>query len=464
VTLSDVPEILAAQLIFAILLPFVAFAPVRWAVLAWLIMGNLDGTGPGSAALTNFGWLNAAKGVGIPVLLCWRLRAVPSASIITIPARLWIALTLYACIGSLWSPFPLAAAKLVGNMAGILLAVVILEKAARGGMLDTRVLVILIVATLTLGAVQTYMFAGELYGYDGADQPIRFSSFVFAQQYAGILVAFLSVVLWRISLSKLQKGLLLGGISIALLLNGSRTWFLGAAIVFAIHAWIYFRSALLTTAFVSAAACMCGLLLLNLSPWGARLSGEAPSRIMATVNAIVSGEDTPQRAGLRDLSFRFIVYNAVMDELRTASVYDILFGHGSSSGATVSLRILPGVYNADRLDANRTIHNEWLRALYEWGVVGLVLLVGVFLSLVFGVFLRMPSTHWKAPSLALISFLPAFLVALSTENVLAGAGNAVTISLALMIGLLWSPIPKGLSRGRLVDSSPSLHKRELCPT
>jgi hypothetical protein len=464
VILSKVPEILAAQLIFAILLPFVVFAPVRWAVLAWLIMGNLDGTGPGSAALTNFGWLNAAKGVGIPLLLCWRLRAVPSASIITIPARLWIALTLYACIGSLWSPFPLAAAKLVGNMAGILLAVVILEKAARAGILDTRVLVILIVATLTLGGVQTYIFAGELYGYDGADQPLRFSSFVFAQQYAAILVAFLSIVLWRISLSKLQKGVLLAGVSLALILNGSRTWFLGAVIVLVIYSWIYFRGALLTAAFVSAGACFCGLLLLNLSPWGARLSGDAPSRIMATVNAIVSGEDTPQRAGLRDLSFRFIVYSAVMDELRTATVYEILFGHGSSSGATVSLRILPSVYNADRLDANRTIHNEWLRALYEWGIVGLVLLVGVFLSLVVGVFLRMPATRWKAPLLALISFLPAFLVALSTENVLAGAGNAVTISLALMIGLLWSPAPKPFSERWPVDPGLSLRKRELCRT
>jgi hypothetical protein len=464
VSLSDVPEILAAQLIFAILLPFVVFAPVRWAVLAWLIMGNLDGTGPGSAALTTFGWLNAAKGVGIPLLLSWRLRTVPIASIVTLPARLWIALTIYASIASLWSPFPLAAAKLVGNMAGILLAIVILEKAARAGLLDTRVLVVLIVATLTLGAVQTYMFAGELYGFDGTDQPIRFSSFVFAQQYAGILVAFLSVVLWLTTLSKVQKGLLLGGISVALILNGSRTWFLGAAIAFAVYFWIYFRSVLVTAAFASASACMCGLLLLNLSPWGARVSNEAPSRIMATASAIVSGEDTPQRAGLRDLSFRVIVYNAVIDELRTAGVFDILFGHGSSSGATVSLRILPGVYNADHLDANRTIHNEWLRALYEWGVVGLVLLVGVFLSLVVGVFRRMPATPWKAPSLALISFLPAFLIALSTENVLAGAGNAVTISLALMIGLLWSPIPKGLSQGLLVKTGLSRHRRELCPT
>jgi hypothetical protein len=76
----------------------------------------------------------------------------------------------------------------------------------------------------------------------------------------------------------------------------------------------------------------------------------------------------------------------------------------------------------------------------------------------------MPATRWKAPSLALISFLPAFLVALSTENVLAGAGNAVTISLALMIGLLWSPIPKRLAQGGIVKSSPSSPKRELCPT
>jgi hypothetical protein len=40
---------------------------------------------------------------------------------------------------------------------------------------------------------------------------------------------------------------------------------------------------------------------------------------------------------------------------------------------------------------------------------------------------------------AALSFLPAFLLAFSTENLLAGAGNAVTMSLALIVGLSWIP-------------------------
>jgi hypothetical protein len=443
------PEVVTALSIFWALLPVVIWGSPQWAVLAWLIMGNLDATGPGFASSNSIGWINAIKGIGIPVWLCWRLRCYRTAAVSTPPARLWIALAVYASIAALWSPFPVAAMKLVGNMIGTLLTVVVLEKAARASLLNGRILTVFVVATLLLGVVQTYYYGGVLYGYDGPDEPARFSSFVFAQQYAAILVAFLAIALWHHEFSPVKRLMLVIGISSALIVNGSRTWFIGAGIILVVYIWISFRRVAAMLAFGLGATCLSLLLFFNLNRWTFDLAGEAPSRIVATANAILSGTDTAQRAGLRNLSFRLIVYDSVIDELRAGNLNEIFFGHGTSSGGALSLRIFPHVYNADRLDANRTIHDEWLRALYEWGIAGFVLLLAVFGSLVVSLILHYRHAVWKRPSAALLSFLPAFIAALSTENILAGAGNAVTFGLAILVGSLWTPVPADHLRSRL---------------
>jgi hypothetical protein len=54
-------------------------------------------------------------------------------------------------------------------------------------------------------------------------------------------------------------------------------------------------------------------------------------------------------------------------------------------------------------------------------------------------------------SWAVLSFLPAFLLAFTTENVIAGAGNAVTMSLGLILALLWIPRSNG-KIGKPIDS------------
>jgi hypothetical protein len=407
-------------------------------------MGNLDPTEPGFASTGAFGWINVAKGVGIPLFLWWRLRRYPTAALLTIPARLWIALAAYAAVASLWTPFPIAGAKLVGNMIGLLLTVVVLEKAARGGMLNARILTLFIAFSLMLGVVQTYVFGGVIYGYDGPDEPVRFSSFIHAQQYSAILVAFLAVVLWGPQFSQRRRLLLMIVIAAALGLNGSRTWFIGAAFVLSVYCWLHFRQVALLMTFGFSAACLGMLALLNFVPSAFDLEGETPGRMVATAKAIISGTDTAQRAGLRNLSFRLIVYDNVIHELQTGSPAELLFGHGTSSGGALAIRIFPYVYNADHLDANRTIHDEWLRALYEWGIIGIVLLVSVFATLLFGLVHLYRKAVWKPPSAAVLSFLPAFLAALSTENVLAGAGNALAFSIAILIAMLWAPIPSSV--------------------
>jgi len=436
---SDIPEVFAAQVMFWLLLPIVLFAAPRWAILAWLIMGNLDGTGPDSTASAGVGLINATKAILLPAFLLWRLRGAPSEVASTVPARLWLALTAYAAIATLWAPFPLAALKLVGNMVGILLALLVLEKAAKKALLSSTTFLILIFSSLILGVAQTYYYGGVIYGFDGMEQSSRFSSFIAAQQYAAFLVAFLAVVLWHGDfgpVTRLTMGLVL---SVALLLNGSRVWFFGAILVLTVYCWIRLRQVLVIVSFGAAASALLLILGLNLSA-----SGELPfsgnsSRVLATVTALATGTDTPQRVGLRDLNFRFGIYQGVLGELRAGDLRDTLFGHGTSSGGMAALRTFPAMYKIDTIDPNRTIHNEWLRALYEWGAIGLGLLGAVFAALLVSLIRLYRQRQWMLGACVVLSFLPAFLGAFSTENVLAGAGNAVTMSLAMMVALLWAP-------------------------
>src|SRR5713101_3309992 len=99
--MSLLPEVTAAQFFFWVLLPFVLFAPVRWAVLAWLVMGNLDTTGPSVNISDSVGWMNSAKGIVFPLVLWRRLRNVPIDSLNALRSRLWLALILYVAIGSI---------------------------------------------------------------------------------------------------------------------------------------------------------------------------------------------------------------------------------------------------------------------------------------------------------------------------------------------------------------------------
>jgi hypothetical protein len=294
---------------------------------------------------------------------------------------------------------------------------------------------------LLLGVVQTYGFGGIVYGFDGVDQPSRFSSFVSAQQYAAFLVAFLAITLWHRDFgtpARLILSIALGG---ALVLNGSRAWFFGALLVGFAYCWLRFRRVLGFIAFAAAGAILFAAFIVNLGMAGDLALDETGSRVVATLNAVLTGTDTSRNVGLRNLTFRLSIYQGVLNDFRTGHAREILLGHGTSSGGGAALRVFPNLYNVEQIDPNRTIHNEWLRALYEWGVLGLTMLVLVFSTFLAGLIKRYRTSDGRFGASVVLSFLPAFLAAMTSENILAGAGNAVTMSLAVVVAFLWLPAP-----------------------
>lgn len=436
---SDVPEVFAAQILLWLLLPFVLFSTPRWAVLAWLVMGNLDTTGPSSSVSSAVGWMNASKGSLLPLFILWRLRRTPSDILASLPAKLWLFLIAYVGFATVWSPFPLAAAKLIGNMIGTLLTFIVLEKAARVGLVDSRTIVILIAASLGLGILQTFYFGGVSYGFDGNGRSSRFSSFVSAQQYAAYLVAFLAIALWHPRFRLLARVCLIAAVGISLALNGSRTWFLGAACVVLLYVWFSSRRALVTALLAMSTVVLGSMLYINLDPNRSDSLDTGPGRIAATIQALATGQDTAQRAGLANWDFRLAIYDGILDDLRSSSLRQLVFGHGTSSGGNILIRVFPHSYSPSTVDPNRAIHNEWLRALYEWGIGGFCVMAAVLIALVWGLLTRYSNTVTRASSAAALSFVPAFLVAFTTENLIAGAGNAITMGLALVVATSWTP-------------------------
>jgi O-Antigen ligase len=227
-------------------------------------------------------------------------------------------------------------------------------------------------------------------------------------------------------------------VGVVLILNGSRTWFFGALVVLLVFLLLSFRTIVFATTVVALGLVFGIALILNVSSQDFDILGDTSSRIVATLSALWKGQDTSENTGLANLDFRLTIYRNVLEELKSSKPAALLFGHGTSSGGEIVMHVFPQSYKADRLDPNRAIHDEWLRAFYEWGIAGLGLLISVFASLLKTLWSYHQERQGVDP-VAALSFLPAFLLAFSTENLLAGAGNAATMSLALIVGLSWIP-------------------------
>lgn len=430
---AEMSAVTCANLIFWLLLPVVLLAPPRWAVLGWLLMANLDATGPGQPANVHAGWVNAAKGLLLPAWLSVRLWRAPSAILSTFGGLAWMALAAWATVAALWSNFPLAGAKLVGNMIGILLGLVALEKAAHAEILDKRLVTAFLALTLLLGCVQTVAFPGGSFGYDGRWQPDRFTSFVAAQQYAALLAALLCWSLWRPDLGWRHRAALVVALLVALGANGSRTWFAGSVVALGMYAVMHFsrrRKDLLTGA---AFAALVVVLAFHLGKLNFVRPKQPGNRLVATFSAVLTGQDDSRGAGLGTLNFRLTMYRGILDDLRRAAPWQLLFGRGTSTGGNVAQRLFPWAYRTESLDPNRTVHNEWLRVLHEWGLLGLALWLCVWAAVIrFAVLAWWRARPPNPAAAALLCYLPGLLLGLSTENIVAGAGNAVTIGFTLL--------------------------------
>lgn len=403
--------------LYVILFAIAAFGPLRWSIVAFLLLSTIDFPG----TRTDVGLLNAAKGIVLPLYLLWRLRGFSGHKSITLAPVAWILLVIYAGIAGFWSFYPIAALKLVGHMTGVLMVSFVFLRASKGGYLTPQILLPVTIGTLALAVVSTIFQPGW------AEDQTRFSSFTSAQCFAAFLCALYCIALCSNALRRSVRFVICGMLITALLFDGSRIWFLGFAIatltallISAAQPWIKILALGLLTIVVA-------LLIGGMSAVIGFLDRDAASnRIASAITAFYEGD--ARSYGLGTFRFRQELTSHVLDSLKASTIEELIFGHGTCNGGVISGS------TSKRTDPNRFFHDEWLRVLYEWGLIGMTLWLLLFGSLIAFAFesVRADRLGYAKP---LLAYLPAFLVGLAGENFLAAAGNAVNCGFLLLIAL-----------------------------
>jgi hypothetical protein len=405
-------------ILFCVLFSIAVFAPLRWSLVAYIMLSAVDFY----SGNNSIGILNALKGIGYPIVLLWRLKSYAGHGKVVLAPVAWILLIIYAGIAGFWSLFPLSAAKLTAEMLGSFLICLAFMRATKAGYLTpSSILVPATIGVLAIGVLRMVFLP------NWGDSPYRFTGFTTAQGYASLLAALFAMALGARTLHALVRWLLCVTLFTAVVLDGSRIYVIGLILSTVVALLVsYSKPWLKMIGVASIVLVVLGLvaekdLLLRMISQSARLN-----RVADTINAVYEGN--MRSTGVGTLMFRKNLYRRAFVAISESSLLELTFGHGTSNG-----RVLLGVI-ARSGDANRAVHNEWLRILYEWGGVGLGLwFVFIFSMIAYAIQgVRMDRLGHARP---LLIFIPAFLAGFSTENILAGAGHAENIGFVLLAAL-----------------------------
>lgn len=408
--MSSVPLVL-----WFVLLTAAVFAPLRWSFVAYLILPVVDFYSGDSGV----GILNTIKGLILPLFLFWRLRKYSGHSKTLAAPIAFLAFLAYIGVCSAWSVFPLSAIKLVVQLAGSFLICMVFLRGAKAGYLTPSTVPVIAAGVLAIGIIKTFLAP------DGVE-PDRFTGYVPAQSYASFCTALFCVALCSRRMRPAIRWIVCIGLGAAIVLDGSRVWMLGLCtailtglLISHTRPWIKVVSAsavVLTMAGTMASSD----LVLHL------LAKEAPAnRIAAFIMEVYQG-DTQGRA-LGTYNLRRKIDDRAVEMIAASSPGEILFGHGTSNGALITWSVVPAA-----TDPNRAVHNEWLRILYEWGIAGLTAWL-VFLSSIAVYAMQGAKAGTSGDAQPLLAYLPAFLLGLTGENILAGAGHAANAGVILLI-------------------------------
>lgn len=414
-----------ARLLFWVVAGLVCLGPKRRAVFCLLLLAQLDASGPEFASASSLGVENALKVVVVPTILLLRIGPAAWKGRLSEPfARLWIALISYAVVASIWSPFRLSALKMAGYLYCYAVIYLILRYASEAGWITSAFVKWGLLVASVLALVQTYML-GDVYGslYEG--DALRLTTFSDPQGFAAYLLC-MAAVLLTLQYKKGSTSLFTVVVIVAaVFMTGSRYVSLGLVIALiivaafrAIRAGRFSARKLVlqsTTVLVIAVAAL--VLVLRAFP---------DNRIAELVEA------SAQQGSYEDIGtlvWRLGIYGEALQQIEDRGASTLAFGSGTSSGANVVLGSDPK-YAVDTVDANRVVHNEFLRAFYEWGLLGFAIFVCFLAASIHAVW-RL-ARNGSLNAIAFLAVAPALLLGLAIENILANAAGAAGIGFTLV--------------------------------
>jgi O-antigen ligase len=413
-----------AGVAFWVFAAVVLFGPIRWSVLAFILLAQFDLSAGTEYRLTTWGLENAIKSIVLTTLLLYRLRPFPRLERpFSVLARLWLLLTVYAALAVAWSPDKLSGLKMVGYLYAYAAIFFVFLACFRKGLLDAKLLATCMWASLILATVQSYLL-GNSYGdayFDG-----RFTSFTGAQSFAVFLLSLAILLFFRESLTWWKVLTITAGI-VGVVLTGSRSTFLGALYALFIGSVFFaLRSGKALRLTLVAKRGMITLTVL-LAVSAIVFIALPENRLNEMVTAVLTKGTTVEDVGT--FGWRYSLYEKILEEFPDRGPARLMFGAGTSSGGSLVVNL--GFYNDQSADPNRAIHNEFLRALYEWGLVGLGLLAS-FLCLAVRYAMQNSTSTGSRATWALLAISGPLLVGLTVENVLAEAAGPAGVGLALI--------------------------------
>lgn len=418
--------VFVVRILFWILTGGVLLLPPRWAIFCWLLSAHINLSGPHWPSATTIGWENTIRIIILPTILLMRVGIKSSfySSFRLLPFRIWLLICLYAMLASLWSSFFLSALKQVGYLYAYSVGFLVLLIAWRKGIISSRIIEINIWFALGFAALQT-LFLGNLFG--GIEN--RFTSFTSPQMFAEYLVAMLILVFFLPNFSFRKRFFYSIMILIQIVASGSRTGLLGALAILMVAFLIFLRRRTLQRVLISSGVILIGLIL-ALSFFYLPSSSQMSKFRVSDLISVVKGQKSLSNIGT--MSFRLNMWDATLHGIRSFSTFEYIFGRGTSSGGEVAVKSF-SKYDPKTVDANRVIHNEYLRVFYEWGIFGsLVFILFLFFTVGGSVVLARRN---NIGGFSLLSLAPALLIMLGVENVLAGSGSAGGIGLLLVFAL-----------------------------
>lgn len=410
--------------LFLVLSSGVIFLRPRSSLFCFLLLANVGIAGWQASNNTSTIAIDTLiKAVLLPICLMLKLRTPwVRWSEWSISSKLWLWLVVYVLIAGMWSPNKIAAIKMVAYLLCYACLFPTFTVAWKRQWLTPSILLVNVWVVLLIAVLQTY-FVGNPFGW----LEDRFTSFTSPQYFAAYLACILAILLW----SQLPTLIAWGtttAICIGIVLSGSRYVLLGTIALLGIFWMSRSQHQTIGSRMRTATA---GLLAVGVVGWV--VTTYLPdSRLHQLVDVYSEGTLSP----VGTFMWRVAIYQEVIGQLSDrwlSNSPELVFGSGTSSGPAVLSGLTSRFWEVE--DANRTIHNEFLRSLYEWGVVGALLLSGFVISALWP-YLNSLRNGSLAPALVILAILPTLLLGLLFENVLAGpvAGGGTGYLLALSYG------------------------------
>jgi len=416
-----------SQYFVMFILIIIMFIPARYVYYFLIILALFDTSGPDFPSSSQIGILNVLKTIFLPLLLIIRFRFKPLATIVRRKKPLalyaFLLFALYALMATLWSPYKLSALKMVGFFLGYLLWFTVIMWGWLSKKIDIRLVKGLFFLSIVLGIFQSTILDSSF----GTEEQ-RFTAFISPQEYAA-LVVITSIIIFTNSnqVKRLEKHLVLITALVVVFLTGSRTYFI-SLILSILILWLISWKDLYRRLLPNITILIVGKLIILLTILIFAEQGIGSSRT-AELRYIVSA---PERIGT--LTWRIGMYHETLRGILSAGIPELLVGHGTSSGADIAFRIDSRRYLPETIDANRVIHNEFLRSLYEWGILGLTLILFITIYIIISAFWL----SFRSSDHTLLAAMPPFIAGLLVENVLAFSASGWGIGVILVIGLTYA--------------------------